>query len=170
MSKKRWFRLYIERWRDGTFGLSPNEIAAYITILCELYDHDGCVIRPDFDIMARRCGMRPTSFRKAFDELARRGKLSLEGDVLTSKAVSGEIESREKLDEKSAESRKNLAGKRNEIRRFTEKIPSNTEERIQNNTTFKVSALHPGAALEEGQSPAIANFIKRREQRVRGRA
>jgi uncharacterized protein YdaU (DUF1376 family) len=170
MSKKRWFRLYIERWRDGTFGLTPNEIAAYITILCELYDHDGIVIRPDLDIMARRCGMRPTSFRKAFDELARRGKLSLEGDVLTSKAVSGEIESREKLDEKSAESRKNLAGKRNDIRQITEKIPSNTEERIQNNTTFKVSALPPGSqALEERtKSPAVAGFIRRREMRARG--
>lgn len=165
MSKKRWFRLYIERWRDGTFGLTPNEIAAYITIICELYDHDGILIRPDFDLMARRCGMRPSSFRKAFDTLARRGKLSLEGDVVTSKAVSEEIKSREKLDEKSAESRTNLVGKRNEIREIRSKLPSNTEERIQNKITLDVSALPQvkAGSADSRQTQSVQNFIKRRE-------
>lgn len=166
MSKKRWFRLYIERWRDGTFGLNPNEIAAYITIICELYDHDGILIRPDFDLMARRCGMRPSSFRKAFDALTRRGKLSLEGDVVTSKAVSEEIKSREKLDEKSAESRKNLAGKRNEIKEILSKIPSNKEERIQNKITLEGSATSsaPGAGRQPtSKSSSVEGFIKRRE-------
>ena len=166
MAKKRWFRLYIERWRDGTFGLNPNEIAAYITIICELYDHDGILIRPDFDLMARRCGMRPSSFRKAFDTLARRGKLSLEGDVITSKAVSEEIKSREKLDEKSAESRRNLAGKRNENKEILSKIPSNKEERIQNKITLEGSALSPQAGARQqsaSKSSSVENFIKRRE-------
>lgn len=159
MSKKRWFRLYIERWRDGTFGLTPNEIAAYITILCELYDHDGAPLVPEVDILARRCGMRPSSFRKALDVLVARRKLSLEGGFISSKAVSEEVISREKLDGKSAESRKNLAEKRNEIRQITEKIPSNKEERIQNTTTLKVSAVPGGDA----KSPAVAAFAKRRE-------
>lgn len=165
MSKKRWFRLYIERWRDGTFGLTPNEIAAYITILCELYDHDGYLIRPDYETMARRCGMRPSSFRKAFEELIRRGKLSLEGDVVTSKAVSEEIKSREKLEEKSAGSRRNLAEKRNEIKEIREKIPSNKEYRIKNKITLDGSALHPGGASEGSPHPSssVENFIKRRE-------
>ena len=101
MSKKRWFRFYIERWRDGTFGLSPQEIAVYLAAICELYEHDGIVIRPNLDLMARRCSMRPTSFRKAFETLTRSGKLTLDGDVLTSKAVSEEIKSREKVDENS---------------------------------------------------------------------
>lgn len=158
MTKKRWFRLYIERWRDGTFGLTPNEIAAYITVICDLYDHDGCLIRPDFDLMARRCGMRPSSFRKALHVLIERGKLTLDGEMITSKAVSEEIKSREKLDEISAESRKKLAGKRNEIKEIRDKIPSNKEERIYNTSSFKGSALHP---IGE-QSEAVANFIKRR--------
>lgn len=165
--KKRWFRLYIERWRDGTFGLSPNEIAAYITVICELYDNEGLLIDPDFDIMARRCGMRPTSFRKALSALVERKKLTLDGDVITSKAVSEEIKSREKLDEKSAESRINLARKTNENNEIRRKIPSNTEERIQNSKiTFNVGALRP-AALEGSQSPAVAAFAKR--QSMRGR-
>ena len=169
MSKKRWFRLYIERWRDGTFGLTPNEIAAYITVLCELYDHDGMIIRPDFEIMARRCGMRPTSFRKAFDALSRRGKLAFDGDVITSKAVSEEIKSREKLDEKSAESRKNLAEKNNEINAIRQKIPSNKEERIQNKKTLEGSALpfgKPQTAVSK--SASVESFIKRRELFRRG--
>lgn len=159
MTKKRWFRLYIERWRDGTFGLTPNEIAAYITVLCELYDHDGCVIRPDLDLLARRCGMRPTSFRKAFDALSRRGKLSLDGDVLTSKAVSEEIKSREKLDEKSDESRQKAAGKAKEINGIRQKLPSNKEERKEKRETLEVAAL----PLPAGASDAVANFAKRRE-------
>lgn len=172
MTKKRWFRLYIERWRDGTFGLTPNEIAAYITVICELYDHDGLLIRPDYDLMARRCGMRPSSFRKALDALIERRKLSLEGEILTSKAVSEEIKSREKLDEKSAESRKKLAEKRNEINEIRDKIPSNKEERIQNKITLDDSALHrPALGFGVGvQSPAVENFIKRRERRQRGLA
>jgi len=163
MSKKRWFRLYIERWRDGTFGLSPNEIAAYITVICELYDNEGMLIRPDLDLMARRCGMRPSSFRKALEALIERKKLSLEGDVITSKAVSEEIISREKLDEKSVESRINLAGKRNEIKEIRRKIPSNTEERIQNSTKpSEVSALSLSFG-ESSKTPALAAFAKRRE-------
>lgn len=169
MSKKRWFRLYIERWRDGTFGLSPNEIAAYITVLCELYDHEGIVIHPDFDIMARRCGMRPTSFRKAFDQLIRQRKLTLDGDVLTSKAVSEEIKSREKLDEKSAESRTKLAEKTKEINGIRAKLPSNKEERIQKErANLQDLARQPReeALEEEGQPetlpPAVAAFKKRR--------
>lgn len=175
MSKKRWFRLYIERWRDGTFGLSPNEIAAYITLLCELYDHDGMVIRPDFDIMARRCGMRPTSFRKAFDDLVRCRKLAFEGDVLTSKAVSEEIESREKLGEKSVKSREKVGGKMKEINGFHAKIPPYKEDRIQKERkklTGEGSALLPNEqALEEANleslPPHLAGFYKRLAMRSR---
>lgn len=170
MSKKRWFRLYIERWRDGTFGLSPNEIAAYMTIICELYDHDGILIRPDFGIMARRCGMRPSSFRKAFETLTRRGKLALEGDVITSKAVSEEIKSREKLGEKSEESRRNLARKANENSAFREKIPSNKEYRIKNKITLEVTEASKPQGFEgkseperPAYSPAVQGFIARRE-------
>lgn len=186
MSKKRWFRLYIERWRDGTFGLTPNEIAAYITLLCELYDRDGILIRADLDLLARRCGMRPTSFRKAFETLARRGKLTLEGDVITSKAVSEEIENREKLDGKSAENRQKLAEKRNIINEIKQRLPTDTENRIQTRVLnagksqafrtrpqdkepFRVSEESgsapdlPPPQLGGGQSPSVQNFIKRRE-------
>jgi uncharacterized protein YdaU (DUF1376 family) len=163
VSKKRWFRLYIERWRDGTFGLTPNEIAAYITIICELYDNEGFLIDPDFDLMARRCGMRPTSFRKALDVLIKRGKLTLEGDCITSKAVSEEIKSREKLDEMSAESRRKLAGKTHENNEVRRKLGSNTEERIQNSRLREVGAVPDGRDLP----PAVAAFVKRRA--VRGR-
>lgn len=164
MNKKRWFRLYIERWRDGTFGLTPNEIAAYITIICELYDNEGFLIDPDFDLMARRCGMRPTSFRKAIGVLVERRKLTLEGDTITSKAVSEEIKSREKLDEMSAESREKLARKTNEINTIRQKLPSNTEERIQNRRLREVSAAPDGRDL----SPAVAAFAKRKAMRGRG--
>lgn len=165
MTKKRWFRFYTDAWLRGTFGLNPNEIAAYITILCELYDRNGFAPL-DLDIMSRRCGMRPTSFRKALDTLIQRGKLSLDGGFLTSKAVSEEIESREKLNEKSGESRRNRAEKDKEIKAIREKISSNKEYRIQNNpTTSNVEALPPldDSLSKLALSPAVAGFVKRRE-------
>lgn len=143
MSKKRWFRFYIDQWRNGTFGLSPNEIAAYIEILCELYDHDGFA-RLNVPIMSRRCGMRPTSFQAAVDRLVAAGKIDLQGGLLTNKAVSEEIKSREKLGEKSVKSRENLAGKRNQINGSSAKIAPYREDRIQKgSTTSKVSRLCP---------------------------
>jgi uncharacterized protein YdaU (DUF1376 family) len=161
MTKKRWFRFYIDAWLNGTFGLTPNEIAAYVTVLCELYDNDGLIIRPDLDVMARRCGMRPSSFRKALDTLSRRGKLALEGDTITSKAVSEEIKSREKLDRKSAESRTKGAEKANENRPIRQKMAPNKEYRIEINKTLDVEEASP--SQKKALSPAVENFVKRRE-------
>lgn len=173
MTKKRWFRFYIDAWLNGTFGMNPNEIAAYVTVLCELYDHEGILLRPNYDLMARRCGMRPTSFRKALDGLVARGKLTLEGDVLTSKAVSEEIKSREKLGENSAESRANLAEIRKENKAIRQKLATNIEDRIQNKITLEGSALHPQKSKgsgDGGKSPALQGFIKRRAMYGRGQA
>jgi len=65
MAKKRWFRFHIDRWRNGTFGLTPNEITAYITVLCELYDNEGFAAL-DCSTLAKRCGMRRYRFKTAF--------------------------------------------------------------------------------------------------------
>ena len=162
MSKKRWFRFHIERWRDGTFGLSPNEIAAYITMLCELYEHDGCAISPDLDVMARRCGLRPSSFRKALDGLIARRKLHLEAGVYTAKAVSEEIKSREKVDEKSEESRQKLAKKRKENNEVLEKLPSIYRNQNTERITLEGSALHPAS---DAASAAMAGFYERQRNR-----
>lgn len=175
MTKKRWFRFYIDAWLNGTFGLTPNEIAAYVTIICELYDHDGFA-KPDLDLLARRCGMRPTSFRKALNVLVERGKLSLEGEYITSKAVSEEIKSREKLDEKSVESRMKRIEKDNEIKEIRAKIPSNIEYRIQNKKTLDVVPTSEDEGLGEGvsrpdprQSPAVQGFLKRKAMFARAK-
>lgn len=169
MTKKRWFRFYIDQWFKGTFGLSPNEIAAYVTILCELYDHDG-IVELDLDVMARRCGMRPSSFQKALDRLVATRKVSLEAGFLTSKAVGEEIKSREKLGEKSTESRKKRAEKDNEIKRIQAKIPSYKEERIQNSSSsLNVSGSFQPIDIQTvpGQSPALAGMLARQANRLR---
>jgi uncharacterized protein YdaU (DUF1376 family) len=114
MSRKRWFRFYIDRWFKGTTGLSPNEIAAYLTVLCELYDNEGFV-RLDVPVMARRCGMRPTSFQAAVDALVQRGKLDIERGFLTNKTVTEEIAAREKVGEKSMKSRLKVREKPNDF-------------------------------------------------------
>lgn len=169
MTKKRWFRFYTDAWLTGTFGLTPNEIAAYITILCELYDQNGFAPL-DVDLMSRRCSMRPTSFRKALDVLVKRGKLTLEGGYITSKAVSEEIKSREKLSEKSDESRRNLAEKRNEIKETRRKIPSNIEYRNKNISSSDADdqrSGNPGTSTQSARSRAVDEFIKRRAMRLR---
>lgn len=167
MTKKRWFRFYIDQWFKGSFGLSPNEIAAYVTILCELYDHEG-IVALDLDVMARRCGMRPSSFQKALDSLIKRGKVTIESGFLMSNSVAEEIKSREKLGEKSAISRNNLAEKRNVIKAISAKIPPYKEERIQNKSfTLIGKGLHHAEAFEGGEpvSPAVAGMLARKAER-----
>lgn len=168
MTKKRWFRFYIDQWFKGTFGLSPNEIAAYVTILCELYDHDG-IVALDLDVMARRCGMRPSSFQKALDRLVETRKVSLEAGFLTSNSVAEEIKSREKLVEKSAESRAKRAEKYREIKEISAKIPSYKEERIKNKSSILLgSALHQSQSFEDvaAKSPALAGLLARQAARA----
>jgi uncharacterized protein YdaU (DUF1376 family) len=165
MSKKRWFRFHIDAWFKGTTGLSPGEIAAYITVLCELYDHDGFAPL-DVRIMARRCGMRQGAFRKALDKLIARGKLSLEAGFLTSRAVSEEIRRREKLVGKAEGSRRNRVEKLNGIKENWTNVTPYTESRIRiQNLPSPVGALH-----QEPPSTAMLDFIKRRELRRRGQS
>ncbi|HWK64144.1 MAG TPA: DUF1376 domain-containing protein [Rhizobiaceae bacterium] len=169
MSKKRWFRFHIDAWFKDTTGLSPCEIAVYITVLCELYDHDGFAPL-DVRIMARRCGMRQSTFRKALDALIARGKLSLEAGFLTSKAVSEEIEKREKLVAKVEETRRNRAEKLNEINENRQNVSPYTESRVRIQKPLSpVGALHPEADARP-VSTAMLDFIQRREQRRRGQS
>jgi len=170
MSKKRWFRFYVDRWFTGTFGLSANEIAAYITIVCELYDHDG-IVELDIEVMSRRCGMRPTSFRNALDGLVKRGKVSLEAGYLTQDAVSEEISSREKLGEKSTKSRANRREKHNVFNGNVAKVPSYTDNQsISIYSTIKGSREPTPAMLEAAaKSPAVAGLLKRRYRNGRAK-
>ena len=149
MSKRRWFRFHVDRWFNGTFGLTPNEIAAYITVLCELYDSGGTAPM-EFDIMARRCGMRPSSFTKAIDRLVALEKLEIKDGLLTSQMVLDEIEesensakSRAKVGEKSEKTQLKLvqnapenAIKTSEIEKNAP-VYKNTDNRIQNITPDK---------------------------------
>lgn len=166
MTKKRWFRFYIDQWFKGSFGLSPNEIAAYVTILCELYDHDG-IVALDIDVMARRCGMRPSSFQKALDVLIERKKVLLESGYLMQDAVAEEIKSREKLGEKSAKTRANLAEKNKEINEIRAKIApyKEVQNTNKNSSTLKGRDLPTSKALEEAaaKSPAVAGVLARRQ-------
>lgn len=170
MTKKRWFRFYIDPWFKGTTGLSPNEIAAYITILCELYDNDGSAPL-DMEVMPRRCGMRPSSFQTALDGLLKRKKLFLEAGILRSKPVENEIISREKLAQKSEESRKKLAEKDNEFRAKPKKDAPYTEYRNQKEeiATFQVSALPPASSSfgRRTSADSLAAFNERLARRGR---
>lgn len=125
MGKKRWFRFHIDRWLHGTFGLSPNEIAAYLTVICELYDNDGFA-HLNVDVMARRCGMRPTSFQKAIDQLVKRGKLDVQRGFVTNRTVTKEIVEREKLAQKSVKSRAKVE----------QNAPKNTMESMENHEKY----------------------------------
>ncbi len=160
MSKKRWFRFYIDQWFKGTLGLSPNEIAAYVTILCELYDNEG-IVELNVEVMSRRCGMRPTSFQKALGTLLGHKKVCLEAGFLTSKAVEEEIKSREKVGEKSRESQKKAVEKRNENRAIRKKLNCISEDRIKN-----LSFLEEGAVASVFEGPkGVEGFLARQAVR-----
>ena len=163
MGKKRWFRFHIDRWLHGTFGLSPNEIAAYLTVICELYDQDGFA-RLDIDVMARRCGMRPTSFQKAVDALVARGKLDVQRGFVTNRTVTEEILEREKLSEKSVKSRAKV----------DKNSPKNTIDSTENrekyphkqNTEYRKSSFFSESREENVElHPSVAAALSRQRAR-----
>ena len=131
MSKHRWFRFHIDRWFNGTFGLKPNEVCAYITIICELYDNEGS-LKPDIQSLARRCSMRPTTFQKCLDTLIMKGKIDIEGGLLTCKTVTEELEEVSKLVQNSFKTRSKVGqnGAKNPTKSKGEK--THTEVREQN--------------------------------------
>jgi uncharacterized protein YdaU (DUF1376 family) len=114
MGKKRWFRFHVDRWFNGTFGLKPNEITAYLTIICLLYDNEG-QIEPDFTVMAKRCGMRPSAFKKSVDTLVSLGKLDIKSGKITNEMVTQELseisQTRSKLVQNSSQTRSKLVQK-----------------------------------------------------------
>jgi uncharacterized protein YdaU (DUF1376 family) len=164
MSKKRWFRFHVEHWRAGTIGLTPREIAAYITILVELYDNEG-IVALDVDRMAHYCSMRPTSFRKAVDKLVKRKKLSLEEGFLMSKAVEEEIRWRSKLDQKSIKSRSKVGKRSNENNAIFQKLTliENRDKDIYSTIEGSRPPEPSKAMLDAAEnSPAVARYLARR--------
>ena len=113
MSKDYWFRFHIARWRDGTFGLSAHQKAAYLEVMCELYDHAGFIkLTPALEHkMALSAGMRPTTFKRCVDALIEAGKIDVHRGNLTCRGVTREIQERQKLGQKLAESRRKSAEK-----------------------------------------------------------
>lgn len=179
MSKNRWFKFYASDFVAGIRSLTPIEVTAYIVVLCELYDHEGTCKRDD-EHFARACLIRKADLSRAIDGLIAKGKLTCEAGMLTNKRVSEEIGKRTVASLSKAQQRhdddptkarsRHEAGKRyNKNNGPGRDVQGYKEERIQNNTTLKVSALHPGRrAFEEGaQSRGVEGFIKRRELRAR---
>lgn len=170
MSKKRWFRFHIDRWFKGTTGLKPNEIAAYLTVICELYDNEGFV-RLDCDVMARRCGMRPTSFQKAIDALVMRGKLDIQSGFLTNKMVSEEIIERAKLGEKSIKSRSKVDQKspKNPMKTGEDANFYPHKQNTENKKNIDLASITEGdCGNRQAATPQhIIDFRKRMERRGR---
>lgn len=128
--KMQWFRFFISRWREGVFELKPIERYVYLEMLCELYNEGGHT-KLDTGVMARRCGMRPSSFQKALDTLVAKGKINIERGFFTNRAVVEEIINREKLAQKSKETRQKLPEKPNDYNRKPRFVPPYTENRIK---------------------------------------
>lgn len=113
MNKKRWFRFFIDQWVASTYGWKPNDRVVYLEIIVDLYDHDGN-LHLNKETMARRCGLRPSSFQKSLDWLVSNGKLNVIHGQYSNRAVTKEIITREKLGQKSTKSRQKVREKRNE--------------------------------------------------------
>jgi hypothetical protein len=161
----RWYRFHTDAWLHETFGMTPNEVAAYITVKCALFDSAGFV-ELNVALWSRRCGMRPSSFNKAIRALVSQSKIQLDifdngRTLVTCKAVTQEIETREKLAQKSEESRKKIVERRNEFRRISENVSSNTEYRIQKDNLR-------GSALPYGSGPGTKGSLRIEQPDVRG--
>lgn len=117
MGRAPWVKWYAGDFLNGIADLEPNEIALYAVVLNRIYDEGG-PIADDVAKIARRCNMRPTSAGKALDALVAAGKLERRDGLLTNSRCEKEIESREKVAQKSTEAANvrwgNLGEKANE--------------------------------------------------------
>lgn len=98
-----WVKWFAGDFLNGIADLEPNQIAVYSVVLNLIYDGEGPTT-DNADRIARRCNMRPTTCKKAIDELVQMGKLIRRDGCLSNSRCEKEIKSRQNLAQKSAES------------------------------------------------------------------
>lgn len=70
---QKFFRFYPSDWLNGTFMMSPDELALYITLIAMMHDRGGPVTE---ELLRYRFkGMRMRDFRKALDALIESGNI-----------------------------------------------------------------------------------------------
>lgn len=102
MSATPWIKWFPGDFLNGVSDMSPNEGWAYVMVLNLIYDAQKPV-RYDIARLSRRCGMRPSSFSTAIENLVGLGKLTLSDNHLSNPRAEKVIETRRKLVEKSSE-------------------------------------------------------------------
>lgn len=99
MSKLDWVKWEAGKFLGGVVGMSIEEIGVYSVILNLIYDSGG-PIKDDRLRIARRCGMRPTSFEKVFNSLLDAGKLVVSKGLISNEKAAEVLETRSKVVEK----------------------------------------------------------------------
>jgi len=158
--KMHWFKFYPDRWYSETFDLMPNEIAAYVVIKCELFMKDGYTTL-NIETFARRCRMRPTSFKKAVDALVKAELIELEHGWVKCKSVTEEIVSRDKLRQIAREFDKKHPENSSKINTSISELASYKEERNKKIDSSSSDSMLSGSPFDK-QSPArLAEYTKR---------
>ena len=152
MNGSPWFKCYPSDFLNGVSELSPNELAVYTICMMRMYDESGA-IADDPERIARRCNMRPTSCKKALDELCRMGKLVRDGGYLRNDRAQKVIISREKVSNKSASSARSGWEKRHK------KANKNKEEVVRTHPEPDANAMPTRSQkLEARKKTPLKNF------------
>jgi uncharacterized protein YdaU (DUF1376 family) len=181
VTKNRWAKFFPSDFLTGIRNLNAVEVAAYIVVLCELYDHEGFALRDD-SAMAGRCRMRKSEFTRGLDGLIAKRKLHFDGLQLSNSRVTEEVERRTKAAIDKArqrhdrdiaatrgqqEQRKKLNeynGSRLNVAAYKEEDEDKKEE-----PTLEVSALRPRSQGFERSAESLAAFERRLAERNRRR-
>lgn len=164
MTKNRWFKFFPSDFLKGIRSLNTIEVTAYIIVLCELYDHEGSIVRNDEEL-ARMCRIRKSQLTRAIDSLIKKGKLDMASGFLSNKRVEEEVLKRLiAADEKARQrhvsdtpatpprhDRREKSNKNNGRGQFVQPYP---EERIKKTSFFDVE-----------QKPGLEGLRDRMRQR-----
>ena len=101
MTRQPWVKWFPADFLNGVSDLDPTEGWVYTILLNMIYDGAGPVAMNEVRL-ARRCRMRPTSFRAAVDSLVEMGKLTLEAGLISNPRAAKVLETRAELVAKSS--------------------------------------------------------------------
>lgn len=152
-----YFDFYPTDFMHGVRGLSAQEVGVYTMLLCRIYEENGPV-EYHTARLATYCGMRESSFVKAFDRLVDLGKILVDGGTFHNDRAKKEIESRETRLKINSRAGKISAQKRQQNQRPEATDVQRTFNHTDTDTEKKKDANASMADGASSQAPSFDEF------------
>ena len=171
-----WYKREPQAYLGGVQGMTAREHAVYAVTLDLIYVNGGSINNDAKWIAGWISDMGQAAVRKTIEALTARGKLVIDGGLLTQERAKREVKTKENLREKSAKNGKkggeNSAKTQQKLRKNSEKTngkPTENREKFTENCgkitieTNRNSHLSEASALNETQADKIREEKKEKK-------